>query len=109
MTNTFTWNPDEGAKGSHESTRRIVKFGDGYEQRTDVNLNADLPKWELSFSARSLAESASISAFLGAQGCASFYWTPPGGSQGLYVCDSWNETHKSNGTEVTATFRRVSL
>lgn len=110
MTNTFPWIPDEGAEGAHESTRRVVKFGDGYEQRTDVNLNADLPKWDnLSFSGRSLAEGTAIAAFLASQGCASFYWTPPRGSQGLYVCDSWKESQRSYGIVVSASFRRVAL
>lgn len=110
MTNTFPWQPDEGAEGSHESTRRIVKFGDGYEQRTDVTLNADLPKWDnLSFSGRSLAESTAIVAFLSAQGCASFYWTPPRGAQGLYVCDSWKETQRNYAPVVSASFRKVTL
>lgn len=108
---TFTWNPDSGADEQHEPSARRVKFGDGYEQRSANGLNPDMASLDgLTFSGRSAAESAAIETFLRAQGSVtSFNWTPPGGTQGIYVCSKWSKKWVSSLVVITASFYQVPM
>ena len=110
MTNTFTWPPDNGAKESHEPSRREVRFGDGYGQRSPNGLNPDMPLWKgLSWSGRSASEISDIVAFLDAQGSVEpFNWTPPGRTSGLYICPVWERRYVDGPViYVTADFIKV--
>lgn len=71
-----------------------MRFGGGHVQRLPRFGGADhLQEWSVFFSHRSPAEIAAIDTFLGSHGGAtSFLWTPPQGSQGRYVCSSWQIT-----------------
>ena len=107
---TFTWTPDIGAEGAHEPRIRAAKFGDGYEQRAQDGLNADMMTWPLSFSGRSAAEAQAIDAFLTAHGgVTAFDWTPPeAGAAQKFICKKWKRRRDSYASQtVTATFEQV--
>ena len=91
--------------------RRIVKFGDGYEQRQMIGIPAQLdPKvYTLTFVVAE-ADADKIEAFLKARAedGESFGWTPPSDVAGLYVCDSWTKTIPYNGrATINTSFRQV--
>lgn len=91
MTERFGWLPSFGAQASREPRIRSARFGDGYEQRAAVGLNADLAMWTLNFENRSDAEASSIAAFLAARGGhEAFEWIAPG--------ESWTVTESTFGT-----------
>jgi phage-related protein len=108
---TFTWIPDIGSTEERAPRIRSVQFGDGYEQRAQDGINADMRKRSLSFTARSSAESTAILAFLEAQGgTASFDYTHPGDSSRKYVCKSWKATDTGYLLKtITAEFQEVPL
>lgn len=91
MTERFGWLPSFGAQASREPRIRSARFGDGYEQRAAVGLNADLAMWTINFENRSDAEASSIAAFLAARGGhEAFEWIAPG--------ESWTVTESTFGT-----------
>ena len=106
---TFTWTPDIESTVSHEPRIREAKLGDGYSQRAQDGMNADMQTWSVKFSGRSLAEGQAIDAFLSTQGgVTAFDWTPPGGSAGKYLCKKWSRTFGSMSAQtVTGTFEQV--
>jgi phage-related protein len=106
---TFTWIPDIGAGQDRAPRIRSAQFGDGYKQRAQDGLNADLRTRSLSFTGRSLAESQAIQAFLEARGgVTSFDYTHPGDSSRKYICESWKAVDVAyNVQNVSATFIQV--
>lgn len=108
---TFTWTPDIGATEEREPKTRMVKFGDGYEQRALAGINADLRKRMLNFSGRSSVDAEAIIAFLETQGgVTSFDYTHPGDISRTYVCRSWKVTDTTYGVKaISATFEQVML
>ncbi len=108
MTATFTWIPDTGAKLTKEPRLRSAKFGDGYEQRAQDGINANMQKRELSFSGRGLGECDLITAFLDARGgTEAFYYTHSRDIQRLWICRSWSSTDSVASGDVVATFEEV--
>lgn len=103
--------PSYGASKQSQPKTRVVKFGDGYENRLRFGLNQDAKVWNVTFDNRTEADADTIEAFLDARGAdgASFDWTPPGSSTPYkWVCDSWNKTIPYVGrATITATFREV--
>lgn len=106
---TFTWTPDVDAAVTHEPRIREAKLGDGYSQRAQDGMNADMASWSLRFSGRSLAEGEAIDAFLAAQGgVTAFDWTPPNGVSTKWLCKKWSRAYVSYESQtVTATFTQV--
>lgn len=106
---TFTWAPDAGASMERSPRIRSVQFGDGYEQRAPDGLNADLRKYSLTWSGRSLSEATAIETFLGNQGgTQKFDFTFPGDTTRHFVCKSWKVVFGANGNHtVTAEFQQV--
>ena len=105
---TFTWIPDTGASCDRAPRIRSAQFGDGFKQRAQDGMNADLRTRPLSFTTRTLAESQAIQAFLEAQGgTASFDYTHPGDISRKYVCETWKVTDTEYGPSITATFPEV--
>jgi len=105
---TFTWVPDEGAKATRAPRIRVAQFGDGYSQRSQDGLNADMVARSLSFTGRSNAELAAIQAFLAAQGgVTSFDYTHPGDTSRKYLCAGFEVTDTAYGQSVTCTFAQV--
>jgi phage-related protein len=108
MTATFSWPPDVGLSVSHQPRLRKAQFGDGYEQRSADGLNPDMPTWSPTFSCKDTSTAADIEAFLVANIATAFFWTPPNGSQGLYVCEKWTRSYTAwNVLSISAEFRQV--
>lgn len=98
----FTWFPDASHEKQVEPKVRVAKFGDGYEQRSAVNITPVLPTWSVSFTG-SRAEIDAIDAFLLARnGVESFEWKNPDEETGLYVCRKWQK-RREHGVKVTLT------
>ena len=98
---TFIWASDFNAQVSYAPKVLVANFGDGYEQRVQFGINANLQKWNLTFKSRGDAEASAIDGFLqAAGGLNSFYWTPPGQTAALkFVCRKWTKTPVAgNGT-----------
>lgn len=109
---TFTWTPDIGAVCQHQPRIREIKMGDGYEQRAQDGLNADMELWPLTFSGRSILEAGAIDAFLiTAGGTASFDWqAPEATTTKKYVCQKWSRKRDSYASQtITAEFRQVPV
>lgn len=106
---TFTFTPSFEATESSQPRVRKFAGGDGYEQRVRFGLNTDPKEWSLTFANRNDTERDQIADFLEARGgVESFDWTPPRGSAGKYVCDSWQVTLSNcNNNQIRATFREV--
>ena len=104
--------PTYGAQKKSDPDVRIVKFGDGYQQRVTVGLTANKnPKtWSLTWEVSS-TEAATIEAFLDARAAdaASFDWTPPDSVTSYkWTCYSWNKTIPYlNRATIQATFNQV--
>ena len=107
----FFWVPSYAPSINSEPTVNIVKFGDGYEQRSPENINSNLLKVSLSFDKRDEAETKAISHFLHQRGAQeAFAFTPPSpyGSMKKFVCRSWDVTMNfQNNYSISATFEEV--
>ena len=106
---TFTWVPDFSPDRQTKPRVRVIKFGDGYEQRSLDGINTLNRTWSLTFSARTDSEANSIEAFLEARnGIEAFDWTPPAGSAAKWICREWSRRmDRYNLNTVTASFERV--
>lgn len=107
-TPTFTWQPRVEPTGTAKYRVLTAQFGDGYQQTAADGINNKVQSWPLTFSGTA-SEITPIRDFLDAcGGYQSFYWTPPLGTTGLYVCPSHNIKPLGGGLyELTATFNQV--
>ena len=107
----FFWIPSYTASISTEPQVEVVKFGDGYEQRTPQNISSELIKISLSFDKRDEKEVSAIAHFLHTRGAQeAFAFTPPSpyGSVKLFVCRSWDVTMNfKDNFSVKVTFEEV--
>jgi phage-related protein len=107
----FFWIPSYTASVSTEPQVDVVKFGDGYEQRTPQNISSELIKISLSFDKRDEKEVSAIAHFLHTRGAQeAFAFTPPSpyGSVKLFVCRSWDVTMNfKDNFSVKVTFEEV--
>jgi phage-related protein len=99
---TFTWYPDSDLQLEIEPRVQTAKFGDGYEQRTQIGLNPIMEQWQVVFTGLA-AEINAIDAFLRAQ-CAwkSFIWKNPNEVEGRYLCRKWS-IKRARGVKLTLT------
>jgi phage-related protein len=91
----FFWIPSYAPSIESEPKVDVIKFGDGYEQRTPQGLSTNLLKLDVSFDKRDEAETAAISHFLHARGATeAFAFMPPSpyASMKKFVCRSWGVT-----------------
>ena len=107
----FFWIPSYAPSINSEPTVNIVKFGDGYEQRSPENINSNLLKVSLNFDKRDEAETKAISHFLHQRGAQeAFVFTPPSpyNSMKKFVCRSWDVTMNfQNNYSISATIEEV--
>ncbi len=105
----FTWTPDFNSDSDETPDVTAVKFGDGYEQRTANGINSNRQTWNLTFSNRDTTEKDLLVAFLRDRGATeAFNWTPPYGSELVFVCRSWRPIPvKANLWTITAAFEQV--
>lgn len=91
----FLWKPTYNSNSNIQPFVKNLKFGDGYEQRTPAGINNVLMDFDLTFEARSLAETTAILHFFTARaGWESFYFIPPApyDTRRLFVSRSWQHT-----------------
>lgn len=91
-------------------TTKVVKLGDGYEQRITFGLNQNPKEWSLTFELNT-SDANIVEAFLDARAAdsAAFDWTAPYETQAYkWVCDSWvREVYGPNRGRIRAMFRQV--
>jgi phage-related protein len=106
----FVWVPDFGAAGTKKPNVSVIKFGEGYEQRSSFGMNTSPESWSLSFNNRDQAEFILINDFLSARGAVeAFSWTPPDATTArIFVCREWTKTRvKGTFYSISATFDEV--
>ena len=105
---TFTWRATYDASKTVTPTVKVIKFGDGYEQRQGTGINRQPRKLALTFK-RPKAEIEAIDAFLKARGAIeAFTYTHSGQSAGQFVCREWTRTNIAKGVDgLSGTFEEV--
>lgn len=105
---TFIWVPTYDATKTITPTVKVIKFGDGYEQRQGTGINRQPRKYALTFK-RAKAEIEQIDAFLKARGAIeAFNYTHSGQTVGVFVCREWVRTNIALGVDgLSATFEEV--
>lgn len=85
------WRPlAERSSCSRKPTVRAARYGDGYEARWPAGLMADLRRWDLAWEGDWIDEIQHIDSFLQARGGSqAFFWAPPAGPPGYWVCREW--------------------
>ncbi|MDE1487394.1 phage tail protein [Xenorhabdus bovienii] len=109
MTKTeFKWRPQDNYEVTHEPRVRVVKFGDGYEQRVKDGINNQLKRYQLSFIVSSQI-GKEINEFLSARGAVeSFTWLTSDDNQlRTFVCRSWTVNRQQVIWSISCTFEEV--
>jgi len=93
----FLWTPSYATSSNFAPIVKVVKFGDGYEQRVSPNINNNLLKLDVRFDVRSTVETRAILHFLHARaGVEPFIFEPPeplnSTKDQFFVCRNWNNT-----------------
>lgn len=91
MTDIF---PFDTMTTSGQIKHRVLKsqLGDGYTQRAGDGINTKKQSWPFTATGTK-AYIESIMAWLDAKGgFTAFYWTPPVGTQDLFVCEEYDVT-----------------
>lgn len=104
----FTWLASYDDTKTVAPTVKVIKFGDGYEQRQASGINRKPRNFALKFT-RSVAEIDSIESFLSARGAVeSFKYIHPGQPAGVFVCREWSRTDISYAVHgLSTTFEEV--
>lgn len=105
----FTWAPDYNAQTDTKFALNVVKFGDGYSQRTAEGLNNEMTTMDVRFT-RKRTEADAIEAFLRAHNAGqSFEFVPPGKADPVKVYVSEvRRTHAGyDQVEISCKFERV--
>lgn len=105
---TWTWPVVAGQGVEIETTARVARFGDGYEQRAANGLRPLRRRFDVRLAADySVVKQADD--FLRARaGIESFDWTPQDGVAGRFVCRKWSVSYgPGNGAELSASFEEV--
>lgn len=105
---TFNWPVDQTLQVKVAPRVRVVKFGDGYEQRAPDGLHTDLRTYTVKFSAES-ADINLVDKFLTEHGAyKAFIWVPPERYRtGKYKCEEWSKEVSGLWDTLTATFQQV--
>ncbi|QBH97154.1 phage tail protein [Limnobaculum zhutongyuii] len=105
---TFHWCAAPGMSVPTEPKVRVVKFGDGYEQRQPNGINNKLRSYSLTFRVPR-HEAWLIDDFLYQHGgVETFLWTPPHRYEPIkVVCRKWTPSVGSTVTEISCEFEEV--
>jgi phage-related protein len=114
----FFWKPAYNSKINNQPRIKVLKFGNGYEQRINDGVNNQLKEIDLIFDNRSENETVSILHFLNARASQeSFIYNMPTifskSSTNLntrFVCPEWNTSYISyNNNTIEVKFREVVI
>ena len=107
----FVWG-HTGCTETNAPRVRVVRFGDGYEQRIAAGLNNQLRQWSVRFDRCDPRVAAAIVLFFRTRGgVEAFDWTNNRDEEVLVVCETWDpEDVRVRGVRyvnLNATFREV--
>lgn len=107
---TFHWRPIPGMSVPTEPNVRVIKFGDGYEQRQPKGINNNLQKYSLTFKVPR-DEYWLIDDFFNRHGGVdAFLWTPPlRYKPAKFVCRKWTPTVNRRKIEISCEFEEVVM
>lgn len=91
----FFWVPNYSPTISSEPKVEVIKFGDGYEQRTPQGISANLIVLDVTFDKRDEMETTAIAHFLNQRGAKeAFAFMPPSpyASMKKFICRKWDIT-----------------
>lgn len=97
MTDTFTYRVHATASGGGEFKVAAAQFGDGYSQRAADGMNNESQKWNVTVEGYRATIDEILAFIRDKQGAESFYWTPPLGVEGFYVCKRYNPQDQGGG------------
>ncbi|PHI31030.1 phage tail protein [Budvicia aquatica] len=105
---TFHWVPRPGMSIKAEPNVKVVKFGDGYEQRQPAGINNKLDKYSVTFRIPR-REWAFVSKFLSDHGAVTaFWWTPPSSFVPIkVVCRKWPSSFQHTYVDISCEFEEV--
>ena len=107
----FIWTPSYNQQTKIEPRVLSVRFGGGYEQRTQDGINNDLLTLSITFEKRNSLETTAINHFLNQRkGAEAFVFTPPApfATAAKFICNSFNTNYVFfDNYTVTATFQQV--
>ena len=95
----FIWVPNYASEIQSKPSMNLVKFGDGYEQRSEDGINNTLLKLSLTFEGREKQETRAITHFVNKRrGAQHFFFDAPfpynfDGSQNYpkrFICEDWS-------------------
>lgn len=117
MPEVFTWKVRAEPTGNIAMRTLTTNFGDGYSQDAADGINPRMQSWNVQFRGPSVpalctpgTNIRAVDEFLTARGGhQSFYWTPPQGQRGLYLCKAWSIAKDGpRVSTLTATFALVN-
>lgn len=83
----FDFEPDLSGNGKKvKFDVRVVKFGNGYEQRQQTGLKPAMRTWDLKKTGSKALIDEIEAFFYARKGIQSFYWTPPGENRVTVRC-----------------------
>lgn len=108
MPDTFSYEVSKGTSAQVTYNLATAKFGDGYSQTVKDGLNAKVHKWTVQIQNMSATRFTDVQTFLDGHIGQSFYWTPPGGVQALFMCTDFTQTPSDcDYQSISATFQEV--
>ncbi|AXH72358.1 MAG: minor tail protein [Caudoviricetes sp.] len=108
-TDEFSWPVEIGSGGNTEFAVLSAAFGDGYAQEAEDGINSEKNTYTVAFKDQTKELVDQVEAFLRSKrGVKKFTWTPPFGTQGLWVCRTWSRTPTGHSgySSLNATFLR---
>ena len=106
---TFNWRPQNSSTTSVSPKVKVIKFGDGYEQRIQDGINNNLRSYNVTFIGL-FEDMTLIDEFLNRQGGVhAFLWREPNTNKSIkVVCRSWSSTPNGAVKTISATFEEVA-
>ncbi|EAO1993196.1 phage tail protein [Salmonella enterica] len=105
---TFNWPPREGMQVSTKPAVTVVKFGDGYEQRRTIGLNAQLKSYSPVFRVQGYDQQAALESFLSVHAGKAFLWRSPLTQVVIkVVCREWDVTMNAPYVDFSCKFEEV--
>lgn len=105
---TFHWKVRPGMQLKQQPRNRVVRFGDGYEQRFADGLNVLLRRYTVMLSGPHAAMQSVDTFLIRHRGITAFLWQPPGqAAVSTYVCRNWSTVRLAGRTEISGEFEQV--
>ncbi|WP_323016482.1 phage tail protein [Castellaniella sp.] len=107
-TQVFPGRPNLGAPQKKKPRINSVRFGDGYELRSQDGINASPATWAVTFTGNWAEHQPRIAVLEACGGVQYFRWTDPRGRTANFICREWEDRQVEFGVyEITAEFEEV--